>query len=167
LAKNAILNSLRAAGQFVQKLNIPGIAVGDLLLILFFSLMSDRFLSSYNLLAILRNSCTLLLAALGLTWVILMSQNNVSVGAVVSMAAVMVPILNNKGLPIVVVLIAPLLMGMLVGYINGLLIAKMKFDFWVVTFGTMSLMAGLALVAAGGETVSTQAKFSTISATAG
>lgn len=157
-AKNAILNSLRAARQFTRTMNIPGIAIGDLLLILFFSLMSDRFLSSYNLLAILRNSCTLLLAALGLTWVILMSQNNVSVGAVVSMAAVMVPILNNKGLPVAVVLIAPLLMGMLVGYVNGVLIAKMKFDFWVVTFGTMSLMAGLALVAAGGETVSTQSE---------
>ena len=154
----ALMSSLRRAKRFADRLNIPGIAIGDLLLILFFSLMSDRFLSSYNLLSILRNSCTLLLAALGLTWVILMSQIDVSVGAVVSTAAVMVPILNNMGLPVVIVLIAPLLMGLLVGCINGLLVAKMKFDFWVVTFGTMSLMAGVALVTANGETVSTQSE---------
>lgn len=154
----ALMSSLRRAKRFADRLNIPGIAIGDLLLILFFSLMSDRFLSSYNLLSILRNSCTLLLAALGLTWVILMSQIDVSVGAVVSTAAVMVPILNNMGLPVMIVLIAPLLMGLLVGCINGLLVAKMKFDFWVVTFGTMSLMAGVALVTANGETVSTQSE---------
>ncbi len=150
---------LCSINRFINKVNIPGIAIGDALLIVFFSIMSDRFLSSYNLLSILRNSCTLMIAAVGLTWVILMSQNNVSVGAVVSMAAVMVPILNNKGLPMGIVLVMPMLMGLLVGFINGFLIAKMKFDYWVVTFGTMSLMTGLALVVANGETISTTSKF--------
>ncbi len=138
----------------VKKWSIPGILVGDVLLFLFFSLVTDNFLSSYNLMLILRNSCTLLLTATGLTLVILMGKNDISVGSVVSMAAVSVALLHNQGLPLVLVILLPLVMGAAIGAINGFLVAKMKFDFWVVSFSSMSIFAGLALVAANGATIS-------------
>lgn len=136
-----------------KKYNIPGIAIGVVLLYIFFSVVTENFFSLYNTILILRGSCTLLVAAIGLTLVILVGQNNMSTGSVVSMAAVMVAILNNKGVPLVITLLAAWGMGALVGALNGLLIAKFKFDYWVVTFSTMSIMAGLALVICDGETV--------------
>ena len=56
-------------------------------------------------------------------------------------------------MPVALALLLPLLIGIAVGVINGLLIAKCNFDFWVVTFGMMSVFAGLALVTTDGNTV--------------
>ncbi|MGM9640214.1 MAG: ABC transporter permease [Faecousia sp.] len=138
----------------VRKLNVPGILLGDIALFIFFSLVTDRFLTAYNLMLILRNTCTLLLTATGLTLVILMGKNDISVGSVVSMSAVSVALLYNAGVPLVLVVLLPLLMGAAIGAFNGFLVAKLKFDYWVVSFASMSIFAGLALVATNGITVS-------------
>ncbi|HBR01132.1 MAG TPA: ribose ABC transporter permease [Ruminiclostridium sp.] len=140
----------------IKKLDVSGVAVGDIVLFLFFCVAAENFLNGYNFILILRNSCTLLVASIGMTLAILVSQIDLSVGSVVSMSAVMVAILNNAGCPLILTILATLAMGALVGLINGILISKFKLDFWVVTFSTMSIMAGLALVIADGATVSTQ-----------
>lgn len=142
-----------------QKLNIPGILVGDICLIIFFALASDRFLISYNIMLILRNCCTLLLTATGLTLVILMGKNDISVGSTVSMSAVMVAILSRAGLPTPLIILIPLLMGLAIGTFNGILVAKLKFDYWVVAFSNMSIFAGLALVLTDGVTISVKNEF--------
>lgn len=136
-----------------QKLNIPGILIGDILLILFFSIATDRFFTSYNLMLILRNCCTLLLTSTGLTLVILMGKNDISVGSTVSMAAVVVALLNQAGMPTALVILIPLVMGLAIGAFNGVLVAKLKFDYWVVAFASMSIFAGLALVLTNGVTI--------------
>jgi len=144
--------------KLLRKSNISGVAIGDVVLFLFFCIVAENFLSGYNLILILRNSCTLLVAAMGMTLAILVSQIDLSVGAVVSMSAVMVALLNNTGIPLIMTILAALSMGALVGFINGLLIAKYKLDFWVVTFSTMSIVAGLALVISNGATVKTKSQ---------
>lgn len=136
-----------------RKLNIPGILIGDILLIIFFSIATDRFFTSYNLMLILRNCCTLLLTSTGLTLVILMGKNDISVGSTVSMSAVAVALLNQAGVPTVLVILIPLVMGLAIGAFNGLLVAKLKFDYWVVAFSSMSIFAGLALVLTDGVTI--------------
>ena len=137
-----------------KKLNIPGIAWSVVVLFVFFSLMNSRFVSPYNLMLILRNTCTLLLTSTGLSLVILMGKNDISVGSVVSMSAVVTALLVNAGAPLILVILLPLVMGIAIGATNGFLVAKLKFDYWVVAFSSMSIFAGLALVAAKGETVS-------------
>ena len=137
-----------------QKLNIPGILIGDILLIIIFSLASDKFLTTNNLLTILKNCCTLLLTSTGLTLVILMGKNDISVGSTVSMAAVLVALLVKAELPTFLVILIPLLVGMAIGCFNGILVAKLKFDYWVVAFSSMSIFAGLALVLTDGKTIS-------------
>jgi ribose transport system permease protein len=144
--------------KLLRKSNVSGVAIGDVVLFLFFCIVAENFLSGYNLILILRNSCTLLVAAMGMTLAILVSQIDLSVGAVVSMSAVMVALLNNTGIPLILTILAALSMGALVGFINGLLIAKYKLDFWVVTFSTMSIVAGLALVISNGATVKTKSQ---------
>ncbi len=141
-------------GKKIKGLNVPGILIGDILLVVFFSIMNENFFTSYNLMLILRNSCTLLLTSMGLTLVILMGKNDISVGSVVSMTAVIVAVLINKGLLVPLVLLIALAMGAAIGTINGILVAKLNFDYWVVAFSSMSIFAGLALVTTDGVTVS-------------
>lgn len=142
--------------KWIKKLNIPGIAIGDIVLFLFFCAVAEHFLSGYNLILILRNCSTLLIVAIGMTLTILVGQIDLSVGSVVSMSAVVVALLNNAGAPLILTILIPLIMGAVVGFINGILISKYKLDFWIVTFSTMSIMGGLALVIANGETISTK-----------
>ena len=137
-----------------KRLNIPGILYGDILLIIIFSLTSNRFLVTNNLLNILKNCCTLALTATGLTMVILMGKNDISVGSTVSMSAVIVALLVQKGWPTPLVILVPLLVGLAIGLINGVLVAVLKFDYWVVAFSSMSIFAGLALVLTDGKTIS-------------
>lgn len=144
----------------LKKLNIPGILVGDIVLIILFGIVNNKFVSTANLILILRNTCTLLLASIGLTLVILIGQIDMSVGAVVSMAGVSVEVLYNVlGLPIGIALILPLILGILIGVVNGVLIAKYNLDYWVVSFGMMSVFAGLALVSTDGVTIAIQNDF--------
>ncbi|MGI6180490.1 MAG: ABC transporter permease [Agathobaculum sp.] len=145
-------------GKFKQ-LNIPGILIGDIVLFILFGLANNKFLSTYNIILIFRNTCTLLLAAIGLTLVILIGQIDMSIGSVVSMSAVLVVVLYNNGAPLAVAMVAPLLLGLLIGLVNGILIAKFKLDYWVVTFGMMSVFAGLALVVTKGNTVAVKNDF--------
>jgi ribose transport system permease protein len=137
----------------LKKFNISGVAIGDIVLFIVFSICANNFLSAYNIALILRNCCTLLIASIGMTLVILISQIDMSIGSVASLAAILAALLVNKGCPTIFVFLIPLLMGAAVGAINGVLIAKMKFDFWVVTFGTMSVVAGIALGAVDGNTM--------------
>ncbi len=142
----------------IKKLNIPGIAFGIIFLVILFTILNPKFFSTYNFILILRNTCTLLLASTGMTWVILISQIDLSIGSVVSASAVLVAILNNAGFPVVLTIACAMAMGTMVGLINGVLISHFKFDYWVVTFSTMSIMAGLALVIANGETIGTNSQ---------
>ena len=153
MSKLTLPPALQKVRRGYQKLNIPGILIGDILLILFFSITTDRFFTSYNLMLILRNCCTLLLTSTGLTLVILMGKNDISVGSTVSMAAVVVALLNQAGMPTVLVILIPLVMGLAIGVFNGVLVAKLKFDYWVVAFASMSIFAGLALVLTNGVTI--------------
>lgn len=136
-----------------KRLNIPGILVGDILLVIFFSLATTRFFTSYNLMLILRNCCTLLLTSTGLTLVILMGKNDISVGSTVSMSAVMVAVLSQAGVPTPLLILIPMVMGIAIGVFNGVLVAKLKFDYWVVAFSSMSIFAGLALILTDGVTI--------------
>lgn len=145
-----------------RKLNIPGIVLGDILLIIFFSIASDRFFTANNMMTILKNCCTLLLTATGLTLVILMGKNDISVGSTVSMSAVLVALLVQAGAPTPVVLVVPLIVGAAIGLMNGILVAKLKFDYWVVAFSSMSIFAGLALVLTDGKTISWYGKNPTL-----
>ncbi len=140
----------------LKKLNITGVAIGDIALFIFFCIFAENFFSGYNMILILRNCCTLLVASIGMTLAIIIAEIDLSIGAVVSMSAVMAALLNNAGMPLIVTVLAPLAMGALVGVINGVLIAKLKLDFWVVTFSTMSLTGGVALVICDGATVPTK-----------
>lgn len=138
----------------LQKLNIPGIAYGlAALFILFSVLRPGSFLTPFNLLLILRNSAVLLVAATGMTLVILSSKNDLSVGGVVSLSGVIAATCVANGMPAALAMLTALAAGAGIGLLNGVLIAHFQFDFWIATFGTMGIAAGLAQVVAGGATV--------------
>jgi ribose transport system permease protein len=85
--------------------------------------------------------------ALGVTFIIITGGIDLSVGTVMTLSAVMTGIfITNWGLPIPLGVLAGLATGALVGFINGVTIAKMKIPPFIATLGTMMIARGLSLV---------------------
>ncbi|NLZ52961.1 MAG: ABC transporter permease [Thermoanaerobacteraceae bacterium] len=137
----------------LNRLNIPGATYGVILLFIFFSLISNKFLSLANIFLIARSSSILLIASIGMTMVILVSQIDLSVGSVMSLSGVIAGVCLQNGLSIPVAILLGIAAGIAVGVINGIMVAVYKFDYWISTFATMGVAAGLALVFANGETI--------------
>jgi len=139
--------------------NIPGIFWGILGLVIFFGIKEKNFFTPYNLILIVRNTCIPLLAAVGMTLAVLISQIDLSIGSVISLTAVILGLTTSRGIPALPAILLSLMVGVIIGSINGVMIAVKKFDYWITTFSTMSIGAGLALVVADGRTSPIQNDF--------
>lgn len=132
----------RAASALSSGVYLPVAVV--LALILFFSLVTDSFFTLRNLTGLSGQASALLLACTGATFVILMGSIDLSVGAIVLLVgAVVVKLINLLGLE-VSALGAGLVLGGLLGLINGLIFARGGIPSFVVTLGTLSVLTGLA-----------------------
>jgi ribose transport system permease protein len=122
----------------------------------FFSLMTDNFFSVGNFENILVQTSTLGLIALGMTIVMINGNIDLSVGAVVALAASLTvdimgwPMFESWGnWQILPAVIAGLGSGILLGALNGLIVWKTGVDAFIVTLGAMLGVRGLVFVYTG------------------
>ncbi|WAC27745.1 ABC transporter permease [Ancylobacter sp. SL191] len=123
------------------------------------SALDPQFYGPINILNILRNAALLTIIACGQAMVIIVGGFDLSVGAVVALASVVtakamamaaLAFPGNDALIIACGVIAGLGSGAVVGLINGLCVARLKVSGFVVTLGTMSATAGVALMITSG-----------------
>ena len=100
--------------------------VGLLLLIFIVSMLSPSFLSSRNILNILRQTSVNAIIAAGMTFVILTGGIDLSVGSVLALSGAFTASLLASGQSIIVAIIASILCGAVVGFLNGVVISKGK-----------------------------------------
>ncbi len=122
------------------------------------ALVSDRFLSANNLLAVLHQGVITGIVALGMTIVLIGGHFDLSSGAVVMMAAVMALVIGpaDPGMTVLAVVV-PLLAGALVGTANGLVVCKGRANSIVATIGMQFVIFGAVLAAVSGQHVRTEA----------
>lgn len=109
-----------------------------------FSFASEYFLDFGNIKNILVQTSTIGLIALGLTFVMINGNIDLSVGAVVALAASLAVDLQTHGIPFAVII--ALSSGILLGVINGLIVWKTGVDAFIVTLGAMIGIRGLVFV---------------------
>lgn len=113
-----------------------------------FTSLNHQFLSLGNIDSMLRQTSVLLLVVVAGTAPILMGSIDLSVGAITSLTAVFAGLVaQSLGQP-AVLLVIPL--GMLVGLVNGAIIAYLRLPSFLVTLGTSFAFGGVALLASGG-----------------
>ncbi len=123
---------------------------------LFFSVMAgDRFLSAGNFSLISQNVAVWAVLGVGMTFVIITSDIDLSVGSVLVfssvVAAKLMETLGGNGIGVAVVgIVAAILSGMVWGVVNGVLVAVARVPALIVTLGTLSVALGLAQVLTGG-----------------
>lgn len=143
----------RGAEMKIKKMKFPGALFGTIVVFIIFSIFGDGFLGTVNIINILRNTSILCIVSVGMCLTILSGKIDMSVGAVMSMTGVTIALLLQKGVPIIVSIIITLVFGIGWGAFNGFLIAYRGADFWIVTFGSMSLANGIALILSNGDTL--------------
>ncbi|MFM0011162.1 ABC transporter permease [Paraburkholderia sediminicola] len=111
------------------------------------------FASSGNITNIGLQVSILLMIAMPMTLVILSEGLDLSVGALLSLCAVVFAQALGLGWGIALALCASVAVGMLTGLFNGALIAKLGLPPFVVTLGTLGIAHGVALVLTDGNAV--------------
>ena len=123
---------------------------GLIIMFVVFSLASPHFFQWSNIKGLLLATSVNGVLALGVTFVIITAGIDLSVGTVMTLAAVMTGVfITNLGFPIPVGIIGGLLTGALAGLTNGVVIAEMKIPPFVATLGMLYIAKGLSLVISG------------------
>jgi ribose transport system permease protein len=120
---------------------------------LFLTLATDTFATGQNLFNVTRNFAFVAIVALGMTVVIISGGIDLSVGSVLCLSAMVLAITMNAGYPLWLAAIAALGASLLVGFINGVLIAYLRIPPFVVTLGMLSIARSGAMVASGNRMV--------------
>ena len=117
-------------------------------------ILTPHFLTISNLLNIAQQTTIVAIIAVGMTFVIITAGIDLSVGSVLAFAGVVMASLLQKGVPLVIALLAGLGAGLFCGLLNGLLITIGKLPPFIATLGMMSIARGAALVYTGGRPIS-------------
>jgi ribose transport system permease protein len=134
-------------------LQVAGILPILVLICILFSVLTPNFATAGNVVNILRQASINIVLATGLTFVILTGGIDLSVGSILGVSAVigvlvsLLPGLGWLAIP------AALLTGLLLGLINGVLIAFLDLPPFIVTLGGLTALRGVAYLIANGTTV--------------
>ncbi len=129
-----------------------------ILLALFVQVRSGgNFLRPENISDMLTETAVLGITALGMMVVILTGGIDLSVGAIMALSAMVgSTVLKNTGLFPLGVIIISVIIGILSGFVNGLLVAKVKIIPIIATLGMMNVLRGLTYLVSGGKWVMQQ-----------
>jgi len=126
-----------------------GILFIFMILCVFLSIITPNFLSWANILNILRQSSIIGIMAIGTTFVIIGAGFDISVGSVLALTAAMcVGLQHYMHWSFAILLV--LIVGALVGLLNGFLTAKIHIPAIITTLGTMTIVRGLVYLYTGG-----------------
>lgn len=149
-------------GRFIRKYLIIGILfafIGAL------AVMTDgNSIQPINLINVVRQVSAIGIIAVGMTFVIITLGIDLSVGAILALAAVTASSLAQNTsetmkypdlhLPIVLAVLGGLAVGTTAGFVNGVLISKFRIAPFIATLGMMSIARGLAYIYSGGRPIS-------------
>jgi ribose transport system permease protein len=110
------------------------------------ALASDVFATQQNLFNVARNFAFVAIIAIGMTAVIITGGIDLSVGAVLVLSGMVIGMTMNAGMSIWLAVPLALAVSLLVGAINGVLIAYVGVPPFVVTLGMLSIARSVAMV---------------------
>ena len=127
--------------------------VGLLVLITIVTILSPSFLSTKNIFNILRQTSVNGIIAAGMTFVILTGGIDLSVGSILAISGAVCASLLASGQNIIIAVLASLIIGAMVGFLNGFIITKGKLQPFIATLATMTILRGLTLVYTDGKPI--------------
>ena len=140
-ASRKMLNMLGTKG----KQNMIVIAA-LIVLVVIFAALNPRFVSTGNIVSMAQSLAPYAIMALGVTFVIATGGIDLSIGTVCIASAVVAGKMYEGGMPLWLTIPVMILIGTLFGFVNGLLVAKLKLPAFIATLGTMMFARGLSAI---------------------
>ena len=140
----------KSFGQIVSNFSMP-ILLG--LLILVFSILSDKFFTPLNLTNILVQNVHIAICATGVFMIMVSGGCDLSIGYQMSVAAVLVAkLLSNGVMGVVPAILLGILICVALGCFNGFMSILLNSQPMIVTLGTMAIFQGISFLISGSKT---------------
>lgn len=127
--------------------------IGLILLVLVVSILSPSFLTTKNLLNILRQTSINAIIAAGMTFVILTGGIDLSVGSILAFSGAIGASLLMSTSSIALAVVVAIIVGGIVGFLNGVVVSKFKLQPFIATLATMTILRGIVLVFTDGKPI--------------
>lgn len=119
------------------------------------ALFAPNFLNIYNITSILKGVSLNAIVVIGFTLVFIIRELDLSIGAVVMLGG-MLTIGIEQEYGIFLAITAASFAGIMIGFVNGYLVAKIKIHSFIVTLGMMSIVLGLMHIYSNGGSITTE-----------
>jgi ribose transport system permease protein len=131
-----------------------GLMAALVLVVIVFSVLTEgNFISRNNIINILIASAIVGMVVIGECYLLITAHVDLSPGSVAAFSGVLVSLLLRNGMPLGPAVLIVIVIGLCVGYINSLLVNKLKLEAFIATLATMSIFRGLAFIICGGKAV--------------
>ena len=131
--------------------SVPAL-VGLIVITGFFAIVHQGFLKPYNIEALVFQAAAVIIMAMGLIFVLLLGEIDLSAGSTGGLcAAIMAVLLLRHGWNEWLAMLAGLVMGVIIGFLMGWLRAKIGIPSFVITLATFLGFQGVTLILIGGE----------------
>lgn len=130
-----------------------GVLIALIILVVVLSIFAPNFATASNIFSVLQQIAVNGIIAVGMTYVILLGGIDLSVGSIVAFTGLVVALAMKNGIPVIGALLIGVLVGGSIGFLNGILISKVKLQPFVATLGTMTMFRGLAYTITNGQPV--------------
>lgn len=134
-----------AVRQFNWRQYIVYIAFVGVLIYFSATLSDDGFLSTTNMLNIIRQTAIISIMGVAMTFVISAAEIDLSVGSIAALSSLTSAMALESGFGILGAIVAGIGTGLVIGLINGLLVTKVLIPSFLVTLGMMGVAKGLAM----------------------
>ncbi|HEY2000635.1 MAG TPA: ABC transporter permease [Paraburkholderia sp.] len=131
-----------------------GIVCGLIVLCGLFAFLTPNFMSLGNLLNVVLQVSIIAILGFGMTYVLLLGDIDLSVGAVMALVGTVAAVAMQHGMHPVVAVLAAMIAGVALGWVNGALSALLTIPSFIVTVATMGVFRGLAYIASAGVPIS-------------
>ena len=134
------LASVRGIGQVIT------VTIGLIILCVVFALLNPNFTSQRNLNNLLRQIAPFLIVGIAQSYVLITGNIDLSIGSVLGMSCMISATLMTKGVDPWTSSLITLISCLLVGVVNGVLVANCKLPPFIATLGTMTIARGIAQI---------------------
>lgn len=124
------------------------------ILVIAFTIANPRFINPTNLLIMLRQVAVWGIASVGMTFVILLGDIDLSTGSIITFVNVLCAYLMvNMNIPMGLAIIITLAASTVIGLLNGFMVSTIGIPALIATFATQTAFSGIALIICDGQPI--------------
>ena len=130
-----------------------GTLIALAVIIVVFSVLSPAFFTVRNFINITRQISLLVMISIGATMVMTIDEFDLSIGSMASLGGVMAALMAVAGLPLPLCFFLPILISLIIGWVNGWIVARFRVLSFITTLGMSTVLSGIIYRLTGGATV--------------